>query len=218
MPRRCELGVQNWLQVSLIKSCACQSVSSWISYFMIFLIEAKPEQISPRDQKPGCALFIIAQLLSQLRIFWKVSCLSGTAKHPATLTGFWVCKMRTRSWSVKSNLQETFPFYHPLLTAASSCSPRLPLPGMNSCSRMLRVIAVKLQRACFIKHILLLDFHWCSIILSFQHARHPFFIHLLSIRQVQGTPHVFVLAIWFSFTDTVQTRTSSRPDPTKHCF
>lgn len=170
---------------------------------MIFLIEAKPEQISPRDQKPGCALFIIARLLSQLRIFWKVSCLSGTAKHPATLTGFQFCKMRTRSWSVKSNLQETFPFYHPLLTAAFSCSPRLPLPGMNSCSRMLRVIAVKLQRACFIKHILLLDFHWCGIILSFQHTRHPFFIHLLSIRQVQGTPHVFVLAIWFSFTDIV---------------
>lgn len=185
---------------------------------MIFLIKAKPEQISPRDEKPGCALFIIARLLSQLRIFWKVSCLSGTAKHPATLTGFRFCKMRTRSWSVKSNFQETFPFYHPLLTAAFNCNPCLPLPGMNSCSRMLRVIAVKLQRACFIKHILLLDFHWCSIILSFQHTRDPFFIHLLSIRQVQGTPHVFVLAVWFSFTDTVQTGTGSRPDPTKHCF
>lgn len=66
-----------------------------------------------------------------------------------------------------------FPFSSPLdpscLQLNCSC---LPLPGMNSCSRMLHVTAVKLQRADFIKHILLLDFHLCSIILSFQHKRH----------------------------------------------
>ena len=75
---------------------------------------------------------------------------------------------------------------HSCLQLQSSC---LPLPGMNSCSRMLRVIAVELQRACFIKHSLLLDFHWCSIILSFQRTRH-FFMYL--VRRVQGAPHIFV--------------------------
>lgn len=119
VPHRCELGIQHWLKVSLIKSRACQSVSSWINYIMIFLIKAKPEQISPWDQKPSCAMYNIARLLSQLRIFWKVSCLSGTAKLPTTLTGFQICKMRARSWSVKSNLQETFPFHHPLLMLPS---------------------------------------------------------------------------------------------------
>lgn len=134
---------------------------------MIFLIKAKPGQLSPQYPKPSCALFVIAQLLFQPRIFWKVPCLGGTAKLPATLTGVQFCKMRTRLWSVESNLQENFPFHPLLLTAAHSCSP--PLPGVNSCSRTLRVIAVKLKRVYFIKHILLLDFHWHSTIVSFQH-------------------------------------------------
>lgn len=166
MPCRCKVGIQNGFKLGLIKSCSCQSVSSWINYIMIFLIKAKPEQFSPQDQRPSCALFVIAQLLFQLRIFWRVSCLNGTAKLPTTLTGVQFCKMRTRSWSVESNLQEIFPFHPLLLTAAYSCS--LPLAGSNSCSRMLWVIAVKLQRVYFIKHILLLDFHWHSTILSFQ--------------------------------------------------
>lgn len=67
VPGRCELGIQNWLKVLLINSCACQSASSWINYIMMFLIKAKPWQISPQDQKPGCALYGIAWLLSQLR-------------------------------------------------------------------------------------------------------------------------------------------------------
>lgn len=81
---------------------------------MIFLIKAKSEQISLQDQKPGCALFVIAWLLSQHGIFaeWH-------RKAPNHQNRIRV--LQNEDKIVIS--AETFPFHHPLLTAAFGCSP-----------------------------------------------------------------------------------------------
>lgn len=148
---------ENWefkthLKVSLIKFCACKSVSSWINYIMIFLIKAKQEQISSQDQKPGCALFIIAWLLTQLRIVWKIPCLNGTTKHPTTYKDSDFAKQRQDhgQWSVIFKTLALLIIPCPQLPQQqSSC---WPLPRRNLSFRMLWVIAVKLLRVCFIKH------------------------------------------------------------------
>lgn len=151
---------------------------------MIFLIKAKSEQISlavPCSSLPGSCLNMEYLL-------------SGTAKHPTIITGFKLCKMRTRSWSVQKLSLFIIPCSQlPSVAVLLSTTARHEFMLQDAMGHL------KLQRACFIKHILLPKFplmqHYCILpaykTLSFTTSTEH--------QTCERYTLYIVLAVWFSY-------------------